>query len=308
MTRHASAEDLASLDLDALKSRKATRIRNHVAVCVRCTQLSSQVSAVPTVLASAAYPSMPTSLAAQLDITLASESNRRVAEAPATEAGRRDLPERSARRSHGGWQIPGMSIFATRLVAAAGALILVGIGGYEIAAHTGGAVNGTAGSSSGSATVPSARQMNLGPTVQYGHASATQTVRTVQSATNFTSADLGAEVLAAVRTAKLEGATGARPGGAAAPHYAAPTAAANSASGTVTRSHGASPASLTSCLDGIVGDQPVQLVETAMYEGKPATIIVTTPTATRPAEVWVAGAACSASHPDVYVHQTLSGI
>jgi len=50
----------------------------------------------------------------------------------------------------------------------------------------------------------------------------------------------------------------------------------------------------------------VELVETATFEGQPATIIVTQQTATHSAEVWAVGAACSAAHPDVLDHQTLS--
>jgi hypothetical protein len=302
MIRHASAEDLASLDLDGLRARKAARVRNHVATCVRCTQLSGQVSAVPTVLASVSYPSMPSTLTSQLDATLATESSRRLADAPATEADRRDLPERRARRSHGGWQLPGMSILGTRVVAAAGALVLVGVGGYEFATHTGGSVNATSADSSGSASVPSARQVSLGPSVQFGQPSGTKTIRTVYSAENFTAADLGVQALAAVRAAQLEGATGAQPA-----RVSAPTASAGVPSKASVRSQRGSPASLTSCLDGIVGNRPVELVETAKYEGRPATIIVTAATSTSQGQVWVVGPACSASHPDTITHQTLSG-
>ncbi len=135
MTRHASAEDLAGLDLDALKPRKAAKIRGHVGGCVQCTQLSSQVSAVPAMLASQPYPAMPASVSTRLDTALASESAQRLASAPATEAGRRDLPDRShAPKPRRGWQLPGMSVAGTRLVAAAGALVIVGVGRvYEIA-------------------------------------------------------------------------------------------------------------------------------------------------------------------------------
>jgi hypothetical protein len=302
MIRHATAEDLASLDLDGLGARKAARVRDHVATCVRCTQLSSQVSAVPTVLASVSYPSMPSNLTSQLDATLASESSRRLANAPATEADRRDLPERRSRRSHGGWQLPGMSNLGTRLVAAAGALVLVGVGGYEFATHTGGSVNTTSADSGGSASVPSARQVSLGPSVQFGQASGTKTIRTVYSAENFTAADLGVQALAAVQAAKFEGASGAQPA-----RVSAPTASAGVPSKASVRSQPGSPTSLTSCLDGIVGNQSVLLVETAKYEGRPATIIVTAATSASQGQVWVVGQACSASHPDTIAHQTLSG-
>jgi hypothetical protein len=300
MTRHATAEDLARLDLDGLKPRKAAKVRAHVASCVQCTQLAGQVSAIPTMLASVPYPSMPPSVAVQLDAALAREGVRRLASAPATEAGRRDLPARHARKARVGWQLPGMSVFATRLVAAAGALIIAGAGGYEIAAHTSGNGTGTTASSTGSAALPSAGHLTFGPAVHYGQRSAAQTVQTVHADTNFTSSDLGAQATAAVREAKLEGATGARSGG-----VKAPAPAGGSANSAVTGPPAAATG-LASCLDAVVGSQPVQLVETAKFEGKPATIIVTAPTAGHPAEVWAVGPACSASHPDVLAHQTLS--
>lgn len=301
MIRHASAEDLAGLDLGALRPRKAARIRHHVAGCIKCTQISGQVSAVRMVLTTVTYPSMPESFATRLTTAIASESARRIADAPATEAGRRDLPERQP----GGWrgrrQLPGVSVLGTRLVAAAGALVVIGLGGYEIATHAGGGA--TTAASSGSATAPSASAMTLGPTVQYGAGSSAKTVQTVNSATNFTASDLGPQALAAVQAAKSEGATGASgTTHAAAP---APTAGGESANSSV-RSQAAGPTSLADCLDRVVGSQPVQLVETAKFDGKPATIIVTTQSSTRPAEVWVVGAACSATNADVLAHQTLS--
>jgi hypothetical protein len=301
MTRHASAEDLAGLDLDALKPRKAARVRAHVASCVQCTQLASQVSAVPALLASTPYPSMPPSLATQLDATLARETAQRVASAPATEAGRRDLPARHARRSRGRFQLPGIPGIATRLVAAAGALVLVGVGGYEIAAHVGGGGTGTTASSAGSAALPSARQLTPGPTVHYGQFSAPKTIQTVHAATNFTRADLGTLAVAAVRAAKLEGAGGTR---ASAP---APTSAGSASNGLSSQAVPQS-SSIASCLDGLVGSQPVLLVETAKFDGQPATIIVTGAAAGRSAQVWAVGPDCSASHPDVRAHETLSHV
>jgi hypothetical protein len=296
MSRHASAEDLAGLDLDALRPRKAMKVRDHVASCVQCTQLSSQVSAVPVTLASVSYPAMPASLSSQLDAALASESVQRLASAPATEAGRRDLPDRRrARRARDSWHIPGLSVLATRLVAAAGALVVVGAGGYEIAAQTGGNATQTSASSAGSAAVPSARQLHLGPTVSYGE---NKTVHTMTSATNFTRADLGSQAIAAVRAAQLS-----------APRATTGPGATGSASGAKSSATGvptAAPSSLASCLDGIVGARSVQLVEKAYFEGKPATIIVTAATAGHLAEVWVAGPSCTAAHPDVLDHLTLT--
>jgi hypothetical protein len=300
MSRHASAEELAGLDLDALKPRKAAKIRAHVATCVQCTQLSSEVSAVPATLASLSYPAMPASVSTQLDTALASESAQRLATAPATEASRRDLPERRrAPKPRRGWQLPGMSPLSTRLVAAAGALVIVGAGGYEIATHAAGNVSGTAASSSGAASAPSAGRMSAGPDVVYGQRASAKTVQTVHASTNFTRADLGRQAVAAVHAAEV-----ARLGthSAAGP---APSGAARSANTGISPG-GTGQSSLASCLDGIVGSKPVQLVETAMFDGSPATIIVTAQTAARPAEVWAVAPSCSASNTHVLDHLTLS--
>ena len=48
-----------------------------------------------------------------------------------------------------------MSVLGTRLVAAAGALVIVGAGGYAIATNVSGNAGVTAASSSGSAAAPS---------------------------------------------------------------------------------------------------------------------------------------------------------
>jgi hypothetical protein len=178
-------------------------------------------------------------------------------------------------------------------------LVIVGVGSYEIAANTGGSLNGSTASSTGSAVAPGASQLSLGPTVRYGQASS-ETVQTVSAATDFTTANLGAQAQAALHTAQLKGVKSAASVGAA-----APSATSSAAKGTPS-GQAASATGLASCLNEVVGGEPVQLVETAKFEGKPATIIITEQTATRAAEVWVVGPDCSASHPDVLAHQTLS--
>jgi hypothetical protein len=308
MSRHASAEELAMLDLDGLKPRKAAKVRAHMSGCSRCTELSSEMSAVPATLASVSYPAMPEQLSARLDTALATESAHRLATAPASEAGRRDLPARSRRAPRrAGRQLPGLSVLATRLVAAGTAVIIAGVGGFEIASHVGGNAPGTAASSSGSVAAPSAQaqQMTPGADVRYGQPASMKSVQTVDSHTNFTAASFGAEAEAAVQGAKLRGTLGAQ-----ANTGAAPTTRANSSSSTNGNSANGNSApaetQLTSCLDGVVGNQTVLLVDQAMYEGKPATIIVTAQTASRGSEVWAVGPACSASHPDVLAHVTLA--
>jgi hypothetical protein len=299
MSRHASAEELASLDLDGLRPRKAARVRAHLGSCVQCTQLNSEMSAVPAMLAGVSYPPMSANMSARIDTALAAESAQRLATEPASEAHRRDLPERSGKRQ-GSWKLPGMSVLSTRLVAAAGALVIIGFGGYEIAAHAGSNVAGTSAASNGSATAPNVGQMSLGPSVQYGEPTSTKSVNTVTSSTNFTSADLGTQAAAAALAAKDRGYVGAR-----ATTAPAPTTNANSSKSDAARG---SPADsqLASCLDAVAGNQTVVLVEQAKFQDQPATIIMTAQSATSSAQVWAVSPSCSASHPDVLDHVTLS--
>ena len=304
MSRHVSAEDLASLDLDALRPRKAARIRSHLGTCAQCTQLSSQVSAVSSTLASVSvsYQAMPDSLCARLDAAIATESASRLADAPASEAGRRDLPERSerARPRRRGWQLPGLSVPATRLVAAAGALVIVGVGGYAIATNVSGPSTGTAASSSGAAALPrsAAAPLRMGPRVQYGLPQAPKTIRIVSSNMNFHAATLATQAVAAVGAARAHGAVGFNVHGKPVATPGANTSEKASAS--------SSASAMPGCLDRIAGNRTVLLVEMARYDGKPATIIVTAASRAHKAQVWVVAPDCSASHPDVLNHLGLS--
>jgi hypothetical protein len=303
MSRHISAEKLASLDLDAFSPRKTRRLKAHLAVCVMCTRLNHRLTAVSATLASVPYPPMPDGLTVRIQATIAAESTQRVASAPATEAARRDLPVRGrrARQERSGWHLPGLSVLGTRLAATAGALVIVGVGGYEIASHAGGNVAGTSASSSGSAAAPAVGPVSLGPDVRYGQSAASKSVRTVTSDTNFTAAGLGSQALISLREAQQNGASGSGSGTRAAPSAQANSAASGSADFGTT-----APSQLSSCLDGIAGGRSVLLVEQARYEGKPATIIITAQTGTQQAEVWAVGPSCTASHPDVLDHLRLS--
>jgi hypothetical protein len=305
VSRHVSAENLARLDLDALKPRKAARIRAHLMTCTVCTRLGGQVSAVSSTLASVSvsYPAMPESLCTRLDAAIASESAQRLADAPAAEAGRRDLPERSyrVRPQRRGWQLPGLSVPATRLVAAAGALVIVGVGGYAIATNVSGPNSGTAASSSGAAALPGSAtsQLKLGPRVQYGLPQAPKTIRMVSSNMNFHRSKLAAEAVAAVGAARARGAVGF--------NSVRGTPATTSGAKTSEKATAPLPASaMPGCLDRIAGGSTVLLVDMARYDGKPAIIIVTAASSAHKAQVWVVAPDCSASHPDVLDHLGLS--
>jgi hypothetical protein len=302
MNRHATAEELASLALGALRPRRAAKISAHLAGCDQCTQVNSQLTAIPPTLASVQYPAMPAHLSVRIEAALATESVQRLSTAPPTEAGRRDLPRRSrhGRPGRSGWQLPGMSVGATRLVASAGAIAIIAGGGYELASHVGGS-GAQSASSSGAVALPrsQASNLSLGPSVSYGHAGSTKTVPTVHAGTNFVPSKLGLQTVAAVQAARLRGAVGTQK---------ASNAPARPAGTTSAGASGVASSSLTGCINALAPGQSVVLVELAKFEGKPATIIVTAATSSRSAEVWVVNDSCSASHTDVLDHLKLARI
>jgi hypothetical protein len=307
MTRHASAEELARLNVGDLRRRKSVRVAAHVAGCVRCTRVRQELAEVPAVLATTPYPALPDTVCVRVEAALQIEVSERLSTAPATEAGRRDLPARGGRRralaGPGGWHLPGLSVPVTRLVAAAGAVVLVGGGGYLLATDLPSGA-GT-GSPSSSAALPAPVQpMSLGPDVSYGSPGSQHTVETVSSATNFEPAQLRGQALDAYHEAQLKGAAGTRSSGSgSAPTELGPqnsnAAAGAGAEGSSAGTH------LAGCIGAIGPGRTVLLLDLAKYQGKPATIIVFGSTATSQAEVVVAARGCSTASPDVLARAPL---
>jgi hypothetical protein len=309
MTRHASAEDLALLAEGELRRRKAVRISEHVASCTQCTQVRAELTEVRTVLSGVPYPPLPVTVSVQIESALRVEVNRRIAEAPATEASRGVLPARGrrqrARTVQGGWHLPGLSIPATRLVAAAGAVVLVGGGGYLVASNL---TSGVPTSSSSSAAPPStSQQMTAGPDVTYGSPGSQHTIHSVSSRMNFVPQQLRTEVLAAYHEAQVKGEAGSvslggtsAPGGPVHGNAASPlqtSAAAASGGGAGTR--------LAGCMRAVADARMVVLLDFAKYQGKPAMIVVLGSTATNQAEVIVTTDGCSATAPNVVTRAPL---
>ena len=200
MKRHASADELADLAAGVLKPRKAGKISAHLSGCAYCTDVSSQLANVSNLLATVPIAPMPASLSTRIESAIAAESAERLASEPATEAGRRDLPARGRRSqpSGQGWRVPLLSGPASRLVAAAGALAIIGGGGYEIAAHIGTAGTSVSSGSAGSAVLPSTQRLSVGPRITFKQGTQTKSVRTVSSDTNFTGPTLGKQAVAAL--------------------------------------------------------------------------------------------------------------
>lgn len=294
--RHATADELASLTVGALRPRRAARIEAHCAGCDHCTQVRRQLESMPTILASAHYPPMPESETARIESALAVEARQRLAAEPATEAGRRDLPAGHRRRAAGlSWHLPGMSVPASRLVAAAGALAIVAGGGYAIASQ---ALTGQSSAPSRPAAAPAVQPMSLGPEITYGGTTAEHTIHAVQSGTNFVPASLGSQAVAAVHEARATGAAAAPSSGPRATSGAHGTVSAGSAAG-------GAAGRLSGCLNLIAGTRRVLLVDLAKFEHRPATLIVVAATGTSPAEAWIVGSSCSATDSDILAHAVL---
>ncbi len=300
MTRHASTGQLASYAVGELKRREAARVAAHVAVCPQCADLRQDLADVPAVLAASPYPSLPESVSGRIEAALRVEVNRRFGAAPASEAGRRELPagSRGGRAGPGrpGWRLPGLPVRPGWVAAVAGVLLLVG-GGYLVASNM--PTGAGSGASSAPAAPPVATQpMTEGPTVTYGTAGSQHTVHTVSSSTNFEPGQLHAQALDAVHEAEVKGLAGTQASGASAPQ-ATLGPLAGSAAGASAQSQ------LAGCIDAVGPGLRVLLLELASFEGKPATIIVFESTPASQAEVVVAASSCSAAAPDVLARAAL---
>jgi hypothetical protein len=321
MRRHAAPDELARLGADDLQSRKALKVSRHLARCPKCTELNNQLSAVPALLSSVHFPEMPASLVIRIDNVLATEAARRVAAEPATEAGRRELPIRGARDRtrprlsrrrtvRAGWWLP---VPATRVLATAATVIVVGFCGYLVASHIG--VSRSASSASqAAASGPLSSQLSRGSSVTYRQDHSSRTIQSVTANTNFQPATLAGQALAALSQAKMEA---PRPGsmessGKIYSSMAPPTSTshgANALGGQATASAGSAASQLAGCVDRVIKPgQVVLLVELAKFEGKPATIVVTAPASVsqasppKGADIWALGDACSATTSDVLDH------
>jgi hypothetical protein len=246
---------------------------------------------------------MPESVSVRIESVLAAEATQRFAALPATEAGRRELPARHRKQAdRRGWQFPGLSVAATRLVAAAGALAIVAGGGYELASRTG--TTTTASPSVGSQAAPM-QPMSVGPEITYGGPSAQRAIQSVQQSTDFVPAHLTSQASAAVRAAQARGDTST-----ALPSFGMPGASqaqSSTASGFAAPDSGTA-GRLSGCINDIAPGRTLLLVDLAHFEGKPATIIVAAPMAASPAEVWVVGSACSAIDRDVLAQARLADL
>jgi hypothetical protein len=294
--KHPSANQLASLAVGELRPRKAAKIEAHVAQCEQCTRICQQLGAIRAVLASTSYPPMPDNLSARIGSAISREAQQRQAAMNETETCRRDLPARRPRAGvGGGWRLLGLPIAATRLAAAAGAVVVAAAGSYLVADNVGTSV--TLSSSPLAGAAAPAQQMSLGPDVTYGQPGLLHTIRAVESHVNFVAAHLRAEAISAVHVAEDLDALPAL--------QSASTAASLTGGVADPSSDTPSARRLAGCVGLLAPGQTVLLIDIARFQGKPASVIVTAATVVSEAEARVVGPSCSATTKDVLAQAPL---
>ncbi len=256
------------------------------------------------ILASASYPPMPQNLSARIDAAISHEAQQRLAAGPATEPGRRDLPAHRPRAP--GWSSlripalrssPGRPGRPTWLAATVAAVVIATAGSYLIAEDAGTGVSHPPSSPLAGAVAP-AQHVSPGPYVTYGQPASLDTIRAVQSHTNFVAARLRAQAISALNAADALDKFAPQPWPRTSTRLTA-SAAGLAASG------GPSPIQLAGCVRLIAPGRTVLLVDIARYQGKPAAVIVTGATVVSPAEAWVVGSSCSATTKDVLAEAAL---
>jgi len=285
MIRHCCAEEIGDLAMSNLPPGKTARVASHLASCAQCRTISGQLDNVSNLLQSVHYEAMPQYLSARLEVTLAGERASMVARAPATEAGRRDLPVRAARRRWSGWwPLPVPPQVALHALAAAAAAVVV-IGGYAVISHLGQSTS----SLSPSSASPAGGHATVGPKVSYGQS---QSIDMIKSNADLVPASLQSQVDATLASKKrlTTGSTGARANVKAAPNKV---------------SFRSAPPQMDACVTQMAGGQPVTLVEVARYRGAPAWIIAVAADPARPKQVWVVSTRCSGANSHIMGHATL---
>jgi hypothetical protein len=300
---HVDANVLAELSAGLISDKRATRIHAHLAGCQQCARLSAGLTEIAALLASVPSPAMPESVTRQLQATLTREAAERSARvtAPAQAASDggpdRVLPFRSGPARAGtvrGNTVGGRRGFtgpvAARVFAAAAAACVVAAGGYTVAQLTSG---GSAPSSdhnqagavagSGASSRPAALPF-IGLTPAHGSGGANVlSFKVINSGIDYQFATLGSQIKTELGHATALGP--ARSSGAKFLH--APS----------TQQY--------ACVMDVTGDIEPAMVDSARYNGSPATIIALAHVGNQLSQAWVVGPSCSADNPDILKHVTL---
>jgi hypothetical protein len=316
VNRHYRAETLALYREDAVSSRKAARMRSHLAGCDTCSAIIADLVSVSVMVHSVHVPPMPDLLAERIQLALAGESAARLGSPAAAGAlagsvpgrpvqvpGRPDLPERSGQR-RSRLRMPDLSSpLLLRTLAATGAVAIIAGGGYLLA--SGQAGSSASNTSSGAAPAvprPSTANRNIGAshsagrTVQYRVNGKTFSATLLGSHTDFTRKAMARQVRSRLisHPAPLSGPD------------SGPTAGYSSSSSATI--NGVSLSRIAGCLTRIAAGRSILLADVARYLGRPATIIVFAPV--RPGAVYdvaVVGLGCSSAVSDLITAARVPG-
>jgi hypothetical protein len=286
---HLDTDVLAEFRAGLITGRRGARITAHLGGCARCTALDEQLAGVRSLLASIPAPAMPDSVAQRLDAVLAAEVAQRdaVQENRAERAGGDGAREPSAPRRPGGNR--GFRLLTLRVLAPAAAVVVLAAGGYglsrvnlgsstESSTSAGSAAQGAAPTAAASAkSGGSVNAPNAGPTrgaLSRPQGITAAGITVVTGHANLSHADLGQQVRAELNV----------------PASARTTRAATSTE--------------RGCVLGLIGHHQLELVESVLFEGSPATLVVARTGARDMA--WLAAPDCSATHRHVLDTTSLS--
>ncbi|HEX3749472.1 MAG TPA: hypothetical protein VHW06_02825 [Streptosporangiaceae bacterium] len=297
---HLDADVLAELSAGLISGKRATRIHAHLAGCQQCARLSAGLTEVRSVLASVSSPAMPEQVTRRLTTALAQEAAERSARATPAATARPSAspaddgaparvlsfrgPPKSQRRGL-------TSPVAARTLTAAAAVCLVAAGGYAAveltssgsspspSGHSAAGARPHASASTGSAALPFIGQ----PLPGGDHGSDVLSFRVINSGTDYRTATLSTQI-----------STELGQGVANSPDRSSGALSLHAPSG---QQYG--------CVIDVTGGTEPALVDSASYNGHPATIIALAHVGHQVSQAWVVGPACSADNTDILAHVTL---
>jgi hypothetical protein len=269
---HLDTDVLAEFRAGLITGRRGTKIAVHLAGCERCTALDDRLAGVSALLTSVPAPAMPDRVARRLDTVLAAE------------VARRDYPERTqgdSSRESGTRDRPaanrGFRLLSLRVLAPV-AVVLLAAGGYGVsrmispgnppAISSAGRAAAAPSSAASAGSAARSADGTLVPAVGPRRVSAA-TLRVAISPTNFSSSP-------AMLKHQVE-----------------------TDLGVPLASRTTQPASslVDECMQRVAGDHELVRVESAHFEGRPATLIVAR--TGQDDTAWIAGPDCSATNGDV---------
>jgi hypothetical protein len=279
---HLDTDVLAEFRAGLITGRRGAKIAAHLAGCDHCTVLDDKLAGVSVLLASVPAPPMPDSVAQRLEVVLAAEVTNRNNYA---ERGEVDRPGESAAPGRPAAK-RGFRLATWRVLAPAGAVVVLAAGGFGLSQIAHGPGSRIA-ASSGAASTASSGAASAASSAAGSAAKAASGAEPPAAAPSARSqlkpqiVDLSPATLRQHVETELNKPLASRP-----------TAAS---------------AQVRGCVHQLAGSDPLELVQSVRYEGRPATLIVAR--TGQHYTAWVAGLDCSATSRDVLHTITLpSGI